>query len=67
MVRCYGFGNGLRAVHIVVKLMIRVVIFIPLKRGSADDDDVIGREIDHQGTDTSLYVYTIDWCVVGVL
>jgi hypothetical protein len=44
-----------------------VVIFIPLTRGFADDDGVIGREIGHQGTDTSLYVYTIDLCVLGVL
>jgi len=36
-------------------------------RGSADSDGITGREIGHQGTDTSSYVYTIDWCVVVAL
>jgi hypothetical protein len=41
--RCYGSGNGLWAIHIVVKPMIGVLMLFPVTRGSADYDDVIGR------------------------
>ena len=51
----------------VMTTMMVVLTSFPLTRGSVDSDDIIGREIGRQGTGTSSYVYTIDWCVVVAL